>query len=80
MLAGDLERPNIEDFRAPPSTMKELPDAVDWRLSGAVGDVRDQGYCGSCWAFSAVETVASARAIQSGNPVEVLSPQQLVDW
>ena len=54
-------------------------DSVDWRdVSGVVTPVKDQGQCGSCWAFSATEAVESAWVI-AGNSQEILSPQELVD-
>ena len=55
-----------------------LPASWDWRAGGKVTPVKNQGSCGSCWAFSATEAVESAWAI-AGNELVEMSPQELVD-
>jgi C1A family cysteine protease len=57
--------------------LEDLPDKVDWREK-AVGDVRNQGQCGSCWAFSAVGAIEGLYAIENGK-IKTFSVQQLVD-
>jgi len=52
--------------------------SVDWRTKNAVTPVKDQGQCGSCWAFSATEAIESAWLV-AGNPQQILAPQQIVD-
>jgi cathepsin L len=54
-----------------------LPESIDWRAKSVVTAVKNQGGCGSCWAFSATETLESHVAIASGKLL-TLSEQQVV--
>jgi cathepsin F len=49
---------------------------VDWRAK--INPVKDQGQCGSCWAFSAVEAIEACYIIKTGKKI-IGSPQQVVD-
>jgi len=51
--------------------------SVDWRTKGAVTPVKDQGQCGSCWAFSATEEIESMYILANNTAIE-LAPQQIV--
>jgi hypothetical protein len=62
-------------------TMANVPESLDLRASGLVTGIKDQGECGSCWAFSAVAVaesdVASSQVVRTNPPG--LSEQELVD-
>jgi cathepsin L len=53
-------------------------DSIDWVAKGGVTPVKDQGSCGSCWAFSTMAVVEAVHKINTGEDVN-LAEQQLVD-
>lgn len=62
----------IDDFKL----NKELPESVDWCSQGACTPTKDQGSCGSCWAFAATEVIESHVFLSTGT-LPILSPQQM---
>merc|ERR1712137_1386203 len=54
-----------------------MPSSFAWRSRGAVTPVKDQGQCGSCWAFSTTGLLESVWSV-AGHTMEQLSEQELV--
>ncbi|WOG91773.1 hypothetical protein DCAR_0311024 [Daucus carota subsp. sativus] len=55
-----------------------IPASMDWRRKGAVTPIKDQGKCGSCWAFSAVAAMEGITQIRTKKLIS-LSEQEIVD-
>jgi len=55
---------------------KELPSSVDWREAGIITEAKNQGSCGSCWAFATTEQIESYAAL-ANITVDPLSAQEI---
>jgi len=85
-MTSDERRSFIGDIQVnvslsyPESTVELTagPDSLDWRTKNIVGPVKNQGNCGSCWAFGTVSVIESANAKKTGRFTQ-FSEQELVD-
>ena len=69
----DAEYKRLLGYRAPKNATElevtelstvDIPTSIDWRTQGAVNPVKNQGQCGSCWAFSATAAIEGHHFIQ----------------
>jgi len=81
-LLGYVPAENTRDIGVLPTGSIAVPQTFDWRTQNMVTPVKDQGQCGSCWAFSVTENIESVYC--KGNNLDCttlapLSPQEIVD-
>merc|ERR1711907_859374 len=79
----------VSGYKSPSKQLGDLPylgehegevaeGSIDWSTKGAVTKVKDQGQCGSCWAFSTTGGLEGAWKLASGS-LTSMSEQFFVD-
>eukprot|EP00310_Coccolithus_braarudii_P024864 CAMPEP_0183358020 /NCGR_PEP_ID=MMETSP0164_2-20130417/47993_1 /TAXON_ID=221442 /ORGANISM="Coccolithus pelagicus ssp braarudi, Strain PLY182g" /LENGTH=379 /DNA_ID=CAMNT_0025531813 /DNA_START=51 /DNA_END=1190 /DNA_ORIENTATION=+ len=64
----------VRDYKA----TARNPSSINWRYTEAITPIKNQGQCGSCWAFSATEAIESQMILGTGGKFSsALSPQQI---
>ncbi|DBA04665.1 TPA: hypothetical protein N0F65_012248 [Lagenidium giganteum] len=83
--ASPSSTPTSTPTAAPTSSPSARPSSspapggsgVNWQDKGCLAPVKNQGQCGSCWAFAATAAIESAKCIKEGGSVTPLSDQQI---
>lgn len=65
-MLGYRPRNRTVNERVDTYSVEALPDSIDWREKGAVNPIKNQGMCGSCWAFSTVGALEGRNFIKTG--------------
>lgn len=77
-LLGRRQSPNKSRQSIIIKSKGDEPVSIDWREKGVVNEIKDQGQCGSCWAFGTVQACESAYAISHGK-LYSCSDQEILD-
>ncbi|KAK2709169.1 uncharacterized protein LOC136027233 [Artemia franciscana] len=80
-LKGTIPPPKQPEADSVPivQNTRRLPSSVDYRDSPCMPPIRDQGRCGSCYAFAAVETIEYYNCMKNGGRLATFSQQNIVD-